>query len=69
MFRHDRDQVCVINIDFEAVGNWAERNLPYAGVDPPAGSWSPTAWAPGQCRPSEMGIADTQVARFLKRYR
>ncbi|MFO1264109.1 MAG: AMP-binding protein [Rhodoferax sp.] len=28
-----RDQVCVfINIDFEAVGNWAERrNLPYAG--------------------------------------
>jgi len=28
-----RDQVCVmLNIDFEAVGNWAERrNLPYAG--------------------------------------
>jgi long-chain acyl-CoA synthetase len=28
-----RDQVCVmINIDFDAVGNWAERrNLPYAG--------------------------------------
>jgi long-chain acyl-CoA synthetase len=28
-----RDQVCVmVNIDFEAVGNWAERrNLPYAG--------------------------------------
>ncbi|MEO5733911.1 MAG: long-chain fatty acid--CoA ligase, partial [Rubrivivax sp.] len=28
-----REQVCVmINIDFEAVGNWAERrNLPYAG--------------------------------------
>ena len=32
-FGHDRDRVCVfINMDMEAVGNWAEkRNLPYAG--------------------------------------
>jgi long-chain acyl-CoA synthetase len=32
-FGHGRDQVCVfINMDMEAVGNWAEkRNLPYAG--------------------------------------
>lgn len=32
-FGADRDRVCVfINIDFEAVGNWAERrHLPYAG--------------------------------------
>jgi len=32
-FGHQRDRVCAfINIDFEAVGNWAEkRNLPYAG--------------------------------------
>ncbi|NDY92788.1 AMP-dependent synthetase/ligase [Ideonella livida] len=32
-FGHGREKVCAfINIDFEAVGNWAERrNLPYAG--------------------------------------
>jgi len=32
-FGNQRDQACVfVNIDFEAVGNWAERrNLPYAG--------------------------------------
>jgi long-chain acyl-CoA synthetase len=32
-FGHQRDKVCAfINIDFDAVGNWAEkRNLPYAG--------------------------------------
>jgi long-chain acyl-CoA synthetase len=34
-----RDKVCaMINIDFEAVGNWAEkRNLPYAGYPDLAG--------------------------------
>jgi long-chain acyl-CoA synthetase len=34
-----RDQVCVmLNIDFDAVGNWAERrNLPYAGYTDLAG--------------------------------
>ena len=34
-----RDKVCVmINIDFDAVGNWAERrNLPYAGYTDLAG--------------------------------
>ena len=33
VFGHGREQVCAfLNIDFEAVGNWAERrNLPYAG--------------------------------------
>ena len=32
-FGDEREQVCAfVNIDFEAVGNWAEkRNLPYAG--------------------------------------
>ena len=32
-FGHGRDQVCAfINIDLEAVGNWAERrNMPYSG--------------------------------------
>jgi long-chain acyl-CoA synthetase len=38
-FGHQRDKVCAfINIDFEAVGNWAEkRNLPYAGYADLAG--------------------------------
>ena len=32
-FGDQREKVCAfVNIDFEAVGNWAERrNLPYAG--------------------------------------
>jgi hypothetical protein len=70
---HDRDQVCAfINIDFEAVGNWAERQgLPYGGyVDlaskPRCCSSSPTAsarsmptWRPSPAWPTR------QVARFL----
>ncbi len=38
-FGDKRDQVCVMmNIDFDAVGNWAERrNLPYAGYTDLAG--------------------------------
>lgn len=38
-FGDRRDQVCAfVNIDFEAVGNWAERrNLPYAGYTDLAG--------------------------------
>ena len=38
-FGHGHDTVCVfINIDFEAVGNWAERhNLPYTGYTDLAG--------------------------------
>ncbi|MGA1325006.1 MAG: AMP-dependent synthetase/ligase [Rubrivivax sp.] len=38
-FGDKRDQVCAfLNIDFEAVGNWAERrNLPYAGYTDLAG--------------------------------
>jgi long-chain acyl-CoA synthetase len=38
-FGHGRDKVCAfVNIDFDAVGNWAEkRNLPYAGYQDLAG--------------------------------
>lgn len=38
-FGDGRDRVCVmVNIDFDAVGNWAEkRNLPYAGYTDLAG--------------------------------
>ncbi|WP_164107803.1 long-chain fatty acid--CoA ligase, partial [Serratia marcescens] len=38
-FGDKREKVCAfINIDFEAVGNWAERrNLPYAGYTDLAG--------------------------------
>jgi long-chain acyl-CoA synthetase len=38
-FGHQREKVCAfINIDFDAVGNWAEkRNLPYAGYADLAG--------------------------------
>ena len=72
-FGHDRDQVCAfINIDFEAVGNWAERqNLPYAGyVD--LASKAKVLELVADCVAQvnadlarESGMADTQVARFL----
>ncbi len=72
-FGNGRDEVCAfINIDFEAVGNWAERRgLPYGGYVDLA------------CKPevlalvadciakvnadlaAEEGMADTQVARFM----
>ncbi|MBP7544054.1 MAG: AMP-binding protein [Acidovorax sp.] len=72
-FGHDKDKVCAfINIDFEAVGNWAERqNLPYAGyVD--LASKAKVLELIADCvsqvnadLASEPGMAGTQVARFL----
>ena len=72
-FGHDKDKVCAfINIDFEAVGNWAERqNLPYAGyVD--LASKPKVLELIAECiaqvnadLASEPGMASTQVARFL----
>ena len=72
-FGNDRDEVCAfINIDFEAVGNWAERQgMPYGGyVD--LASKAKVLELIAQCisqvnadLASEAGMADTQVARFL----
>ncbi len=72
-FGHDRDKVCAfINIDFEAVGNWAERqNIPYAGyVD--LASKPRVLELIADCiaqvnadLAGEPGMAGTQVARFL----
>jgi len=72
-FGHGRDQVCAfINIDYEAVGNWAERQgLPYGGyVD--LASKAKVLEMVADCvaqvnadLAAEAGMADTQVARFL----
>lgn len=72
-FGHGRDEVCAfINIDYEAVGNWAERQgLPYGGyVD--LASKAKVLELVAECiakvnadLASEAGMADTQVARFL----
>ena len=72
-FGHNRDQVCAfINIDYEAVGNWAERQgLPYGGyVD--LASKPQVLQLIADCiaqvnadLAAEAGMADTQVARFL----
>ena len=72
-FGHDKDKVCAfINIDFDAVGNWAERqNLPYAGyVD--LASKAKVLELIADCvaqvnadLAGETGMAETQVARFL----
>ncbi|WP_218241289.1 AMP-dependent synthetase/ligase [Comamonas fluminis] len=72
-FGHGKDEVCAfINIDYEAVGNWAERQgLPYGGyVD--LASKSKVLELVADCigkvnadLASEAGMADTQVARFL----
>ena len=72
-FGHDRDQVCAfINIDYEAVGNWAERQgLPYGGYVDLAGKpkvLELIADCIAQVNAdlaSEPGMADTQIARFL----
>jgi len=72
-FGHGKDQVCAfINIDYEAVGNWAERQgLPYGGyVDlaSKAQVLQLIADCIGQVNADlagEPGMADTQVARFL----
>ena len=72
-FGHDKDKVCAfINIDFDAVGNWAERqNLPYAGyVD--LASKAKVLELIADCvaqvnadLAGETGMAETQVTRFL----
>jgi len=72
-FGHDRAQVCAfINIDFDAVGNWAERQgLPYAGYVDLAGK-EQVLQLIAECvnetnaaLAKEAGMADTQIARFL----
>ncbi len=72
-FGNGRDRVCAfLNIDYEAVGNWAERQgIPYGGyVD--LASKPQVLELMAECvakvnadLASEPGMADTQVARFL----
>jgi long-chain acyl-CoA synthetase len=72
-FGHGRDEVCAfVNIDSEAVGNWAERRgLPYGGyVDlaTKADVLELIADCIGQVNAdlaAEHGMADTQISRFL----
>ncbi|WP_026436221.1 long-chain fatty acid--CoA ligase [Acidovorax sp. JHL-9] len=72
-FGHHRDQVCAfINIDYEAVGNWAERQgLPYGGYVDLASKPQVLQLIAGCIAQvnadlaAEAGMADTQVARFL----
>ena len=72
-FGHDRDNVMAfINIDYEAVGNWAERqNLPYGGYVDLAAKPQVLEMV-RECVEKvnadlarEAGMADTQIARFL----
>ncbi|VTU18460.1 AMP-dependent synthetase/ligase [Variovorax sp. PBL-E5] len=72
-FGHERDQVCAfINIDYEAVGNWAERRgLAYGGYVDLAGKPEVLALV-ADCiaqvnadLASEDGMDETQIARFL----
>ena len=73
-FGDQRDQVCAfINIDFEAVGNWAERrNLPYAGYTDLAGKpevlRADRATASRRSTPTSpptTKLAGSQISRFL----
>ncbi|MDE2617762.1 MAG: AMP-binding protein [Burkholderiales bacterium] len=73
VFGHGREQVCAfLNIDFEAVGNWAERQgLPYSGYVDLAGKPQVLDML-AECvqqvnagLATEAGMADTQIARFL----
>jgi long-chain acyl-CoA synthetase len=72
-FGHGRERVCAfINIDHEAVGNWAERQgLPYGGYVDLAGKpqvLELVADCVAQVNAdlaAEPGMADTQIARFL----
>ena len=72
-FGNHRDEVCAaINIDFEAVGNWAERRgLAYGGYVDLAGKpevLELIAECIGRVNAdlaAEDGMADTQIARFL----
>ena len=72
-FGNGREQVCAaINIDYEAVGNWAERRgLPYGGYVDLAGK-AEVLQLVAECvekvnadLASEEGMGDTQIARFL----
>jgi long-chain acyl-CoA synthetase len=72
-FGTDRDRVCAfINIDFDAVGNWAERrHLPYAGYVDLAGQPDVIAMI-AECveqvnadLAGDAMLAGSQVARFL----
>ncbi|MEJ7686630.1 MAG: AMP-binding protein [Variovorax sp.] len=72
-FGNARDEVCAfINIDFEAVGNWAERQgLAYAGYVDLAVKPEVLALL-AECigkvnadLAAELDMADTQIARFL----
>jgi long-chain acyl-CoA synthetase len=72
-FGHGKEQVCAfINIDFEAVGNWAERQgIAYAGYVDLAGKpqvLDLIADCVGKVNTnlaSEAGLADTQITRFV----
>ena len=73
VFGHGRNQVCAfVNIDFDAVGNWAERQaLPYGGYVDLAGKTQVLDMV-AQCvakvnadLAAEEGMAETQIARFL----
>ncbi|MFM2399647.1 MAG: hypothetical protein RL341_1804 [Pseudomonadota bacterium] len=72
-FGHGKDMVCAfINIDFEAVGNWAERQgIPYAGYVDLASKKQVLDLITGCVEKvnadlaSEAGLADTQIARFV----
>jgi long-chain acyl-CoA synthetase len=72
-FGDKRDRVCAfINIDFEAVGNWAERrNLPYAGYLDLAGKAEVRALV-ADCvekvnadLATDRRLAGSQISRFL----
>ncbi|WP_309901088.1 AMP-binding protein [Variovorax soli] len=72
-FGNGREQVCAaINIDYEAVGNWAERRgLPYGGYVDLAGK-AEVLRLVAECvekvnadLASEEGMGETQIARFL----
>ncbi|MDQ8018532.1 MAG: AMP-binding protein [Bordetella sp.] len=72
-FGHGRDEVCAfVNIDYEAVGNWAERRgLAYGGYVDLAGK-ADVLQLVKDCiekvnadLAAEEGMADTQIARFL----
>ena len=72
-FGHGRDEVCAfINIDYEAVGNWAERRgLAYGGYVDLAGKPDVLQLVKvciekvNADLAAEEGMADTQIARFL----
>ena len=72
-FGDKRDKVCAfVNIDFEAVGNWAERrNLPYAGYTDLAGKPEVLALIADCVKKvnadlaADERLAGSQISRFL----